>query len=117
MTITVIDTGFLLDHPNFTGRIWVNNLEISNNAIDDDDNGYKDDIFGWDFVNSDNSQLDDHGHGTNCASIIGAKIISGLSSSNIMTDVITYLQENNILLVVCMMKLIILILIILPRIL
>ncbi|MCH8128199.1 S8 family serine peptidase, partial [candidate division KSB1 bacterium] len=49
-----------------------NNGEIANNGIDDDGNGYIDDINGWDFVNDDNDPFDDHGHGTHVAGIVGA---------------------------------------------
>ena len=70
--VGIIDSGTKLDHPEFTSRIWINYSEIPNNGIDDDNNGYIDDVKGWDFVNSDNNPTDDHGHGTNVASIIGA---------------------------------------------
>ena len=70
--VGIIDSGTKLDHPEFTGRIWINYSEIPNNGIDDDNNGYIDDVKGWDFANSDNNPTDDHGHGTNVASIIGA---------------------------------------------
>lgn len=70
--VGIIDSGTKLDHPEFTGRIWINYSEIPNNGIDDDNNGYIDDVKGWDFANSDNNPTDDHGHGTNVAGIIGA---------------------------------------------
>jgi thermitase len=69
--VAIIDTGNKMDHPEFAGRIWKNRQEIAGNNTDDDSNGYKDDVQGWDFVNSDNNPADDHGHGSNCASIIG----------------------------------------------
>jgi thermitase len=70
--VGIIDTGTKLDHPEFAGRIWKNNREIPNNGIDDDANGYIDDVQGWDFANSDNDPTDDYGHGTNVTGIIGA---------------------------------------------
>ena len=73
IVVGIIDSGIKLDHPEFTGRIWTNYNEIPNNGIDDDDNGYIDDVKGWDFANTDNNPTDDFGHGTNVAGIIGAK--------------------------------------------
>jgi subtilisin family serine protease len=50
--IAIIDTGVQLDHPDLKGNFWINKDEIQNNEIDDDLNGYVDDIYGWDFVNN-----------------------------------------------------------------
>ena len=72
MIIAVPDSGLRLTHPDIASRIWVNSGEIASNGIDDDNNGYIDDINGWDWVNSDNNPTDDHGHGTNVCGIIGA---------------------------------------------
>ena len=72
VTVGVIDSGVKLNHPEFAGRIWRNNAEIPANGSDDDNNGYIDDVQGWDFVNSDNNPSDDFGHGTNVTGIIGA---------------------------------------------
>lgn len=72
IVVGIIDSGTKLDHPEFTGRIWTNYYEIPNNGIDDDNNGYIDDVKGWDFANNDNDPTDDFGHGTNVAGIIGA---------------------------------------------
>ena len=52
ITIAIIDTGVQLDHPDLRGNFWVNKDEIKNNDIDDDLNGYIDDLYGWDFVNN-----------------------------------------------------------------
>ena len=46
--------------------------EIPGNAVDDDGNGYVDDVYGWDFYNRDNNPMDDHGHGTHTAGTIAA---------------------------------------------
>jgi thermitase len=70
IVVATMDTGLKLDHPEFEGRLWVNTLEIAGNGIDDDNNGYIDDINGWDYANEDNIPTDDHGHGTNVTGII-----------------------------------------------
>ena len=70
--VAVMDSGLRLTHPEFDGRLWINEDEIAANGIDDDNNGYIDDINGWDFTNEDNDPDDDHGHGTNVTGIIAA---------------------------------------------
>ena len=52
VVIAVIDTGIMVNHPDLTTNIWFNPKEIPGNKIDDDHNGYVDDINGWDFVNN-----------------------------------------------------------------
>ncbi|MDH5547512.1 MAG: S8 family serine peptidase [Gammaproteobacteria bacterium] len=71
--IAVVDTGVDYNHPDLSSNIWINNGEVPNNGIDDDHNGYVDDIRGWDFANSDNDPMDDHGHGTHVSGIIAAQ--------------------------------------------
>ena len=70
--VAVIDTGIDPTHPDLSGAIWTNDDEIANNGIDDDNNGYVDDIYGWDFIDNDNVPGDDHGHGTHVAGTIAA---------------------------------------------
>ncbi|CAM3005828.1 S8 family peptidase [Rariglobus hedericola] len=70
--VGVIDTGINYTHPDLAANIWTNPAEIAGNGIDDDHNGYVDDVRGWDFVNSDANPWDDDGHGTHCAGTIGA---------------------------------------------
>jgi thermitase len=72
IVIAVLDGGMKLDHPEVSGRLWENSDE-SSNSEDDDENGYADDIRGWDFAYSDNDPTDDYGHGTNVTGIIGAE--------------------------------------------
>jgi len=64
--IAVIDTGVDLDHPDLVDRIWTNPGEIAGNSIDDDANGYIDDVNGWDMLNGDPSPDDESviSHGT-----------------------------------------------------
>lgn len=72
VVLGVFDSGLRLDHEEFVGRVWVNEDEIPGNGIDDDNNGYIDDINGWDFVNDDNDPSDDNRHGTVVAGIAAA---------------------------------------------
>ena len=69
--VGVIDTGIDYNHPDLAANIWTNPGEIAGNGIDDDANGYIDDIHGWDFANDDADPMDDHFHGTHCAGTIG----------------------------------------------
>jgi len=80
--VAVLDSGIKLDHPEFSGRLWTNPNETLN-GIDDDNNGYIDDINGWDFANNDDDPTDDHGHGTNVTGIIGANSNNNLGYSGI----------------------------------
>jgi subtilisin family serine protease len=67
-----IDTGIDYNHPDLAANVWTNPGEIPGNGIDDDGNGYVDDVHGYDFVNNDGDPFDDHGHGTHTAGTIGA---------------------------------------------
>lgn len=69
--IAVIDTGVDYLHKDLRSNIFSNPNELVD-GIDNDRNGYVDDINGWDFINGDNNPIDDNAHGTHCAGIIGA---------------------------------------------
>jgi subtilisin family serine protease len=73
VTVAVIDTGVDWSHSDLNSQIWVNPDEIANNGIDDDGNGWVDDVRGWDFVSNDNNPMDSNGHGTHVAGTIAAK--------------------------------------------
>ena len=70
--VAVIDTGVDYNHPDLKTSMWVNLGEIPDNGIDDDGNGYIDDIHGVDVIANTGDPMDDHGHGTHVAGIIGA---------------------------------------------
>ena len=72
VVIAVLDTGVDYNHVDLADNIWVNAGEIPGNGVDDDGNGYIDDVRGWDCVNNDNDPMDDNGHGTHVAGIIAA---------------------------------------------
>ncbi len=69
--VAVIDTGVDYNHEDLSANIWINPGEIPGNGIDDDHNGYTDDWHGWNFVSNNNDPMDDCGHGTHVAGIIG----------------------------------------------
>ncbi|MDH6106571.1 S8 family serine peptidase [Anabaenopsis tanganyikae CS-531] len=73
LVIGVIDTGVDYTHPDLVGNIWTNTGEIAGNGIDDDGNGYIDDIRGWDFAYNDNNPMDVGGHGTHVSGTIAGK--------------------------------------------
>lgn len=54
VVVAIIDNGFDTFHPDLFGNIWRNSKEIENNGIDDDQNGYVDDIYGWNFLDNTN---------------------------------------------------------------
>jgi subtilisin family serine protease len=70
--IAVIDTGIDYTHPDLAANIWTNPGEIAGNGLDDDGNGFVDDIHGYDFINNDGDPMDDNAHGTHVAGTIGA---------------------------------------------
>lgn len=71
--IAVIDTGVDYTHKDLAANMWVNEAEKNGQpGVDDDGNGYVDDVHGYDFANDDGDPQDGHGHGTHCAGNIGA---------------------------------------------
>ncbi|OQW92586.1 MAG: hypothetical protein BWK78_01255 [Thiotrichaceae bacterium IS1] len=70
--IAVIDSGIDYNHPDLAANMWTNPGEIPGNGIDDDGNGYIDDVYGFDFANGDGDPADDYFHGTHCAGTIAA---------------------------------------------
>ena len=68
--VAVLDSGIDIYHKDLIDNIWINAQEIANDNIDNDNNGYIDDIYGWNFINNNNNVIDVYGHGTHVAGII-----------------------------------------------
>ena len=86
ITVAVIDGGIDVEHPDLVNNIWSNQNEIPENGIDDDKNGFIDDINGWNFVENTPSVIPSE-HGTHVAGIIGAEGNNNIGVSGLTWDV------------------------------
>ena len=86
IVVAIVDGGMMLTHVDIIPNLWTNWGEIPGNGIDDDNNGYVDDVHGWDAYASDGSVPSD-GHGTHVAGIVGAKGNNGVSVTGVNWDV------------------------------
>jgi subtilisin family serine protease len=83
LVIGVIDTGVDYNHQDLVGNIWTNPNEIAGDGIDNDSNGYVDDIRGWDFAYGDNDPMDVDGHGTHVSGTIAGKGNNGIGVTGV----------------------------------
>ena len=95
--IAILDTGVDIDHPDLVVNIWTNPGETEN-GYDDDNNGFADDLHGWDFVNQTADMHDRNSHGTHCAGIAAAVGDNGIgiTGANPMAYImpVAVLQSN-----------------------
>lgn len=89
VVVGVIDEGIQVNHPDLVDNIWVNPHEIAGDGVDNDGNGYIDDIHGWDFVYNNNSVYDtgEDAHGTHVAGTIGGTGGNGAGVVGVNWDV------------------------------
>ena len=99
IVVAVTDTGVDYNHQDLIANIWRNKSEIEGNGIDDDGNGYVDDIAGWDFYSNDNKPFDlsmslveilfqggNPGHGTHVAGVVGARLNNSLGTAGVAPE-------------------------------
>lgn len=97
--IAILDTGVDIEHPDLAANIWTNTTESNGIAGQDDDaNGFKDDLHGWDFINQTGIINDFNGHGTHCAGIAAAVGNNGIGITGANPDAlimpVTVMQSN-----------------------
>ena len=83
VVVAILDSGVQLDHPDLAANLWSNPGEVAGNGIDDDRNGYVDDVHGANIISPGASAGDDEGHGTHVAGIVAAPGSNGVGGSGI----------------------------------
>lgn len=83
VVVVVTDTGVDYTHPDLRDNMWINPGETAANGIDDDGNGYIDDIHGINAITNSGNPMDDNGHGTHCAGTIGGRGNNGIGVAGV----------------------------------
>ena len=81
--VAVIDSGLDITSPEFAGRLWTNPGEIGGNGLDDDHDGYVDDVHGWNFLNNSPDLSDAETHGTHVTGILAATGNNGIGVAGV----------------------------------
>jgi subtilisin family serine protease len=87
VVVGLIDTGVDYAHPDLAASMWTNPFEVPGDGVDNDHNGFVDDVHGADFVDHDGAPLDEYGHGTHVASIIAAQANNGVGGTGVAPNV------------------------------
>ena len=86
VVVAVLDSGVRLSHPDLEKSIWRNPAEVPGNGVDDDRNGYVDDVHGANIKTRNGAVDDDNGHGTHVAGIIAARAGNGIGIAGIAPE-------------------------------
>eukprot|EP00922_Rhytidocystis_sp_ex-Travisia-forbesii_P073210 GHVS01109148.1.p1 GENE.GHVS01109148.1~~GHVS01109148.1.p1 ORF type:complete len:1321 (-),score=255.94 GHVS01109148.1:219-4181(-) len=101
IVVAVVDTGVDYKHPELVNQMWVNEKEFYGEpGVDDDGNGFVDDIHGYDFSANDADPMDEDGHGSHCAGLVAAQANNGQGIAGVFQGAkimaLRFLQNSNL---------------------